>query len=66
MYRKGQGLTLIECAERFGISKSVLSDLERGNRAPTVPLLKKLSQMTEIPVEDLVNSFVPETTDDAA
>lgn len=52
--RARQGLTLIEAAEKLGIGRDTLSDLERGNRHPVMPTLAKIARGYEVPVEDLL------------
>jgi transcriptional regulator with XRE-family HTH domain len=52
--RARQGLTLIEAAERLGIGRDTLSDLERGNRHPVMPTLAKIARGYGVPVEDLL------------
>ena len=47
-------ITLIELAERTGISKSTLSRLENGQRRPTLELLLLLAQAYRVPLDDLV------------
>ncbi len=52
--RARQGLTLIEAAEKIGIGRDTLSDLERGNRHPVMPTLAKIAKGYGVPVEDLL------------
>ncbi len=52
--RARQGLSLIEAAEKLGIGRDTLSDLERGNRHPVMPTLAKIAQGYGVPVEDLL------------
>jgi transcriptional regulator with XRE-family HTH domain len=52
--RARQGLTLIEAAEKIGIGRDTLSDLERGNRHPVMPTLAKIAQGYGVPVEELL------------
>jgi transcriptional regulator with XRE-family HTH domain len=56
--RARQGLTLIEAAEKIGIGRDTLSDLERGNRHPVMPTLAKIAQGYGVPVEDLLEEPV--------
>jgi len=49
-------ITLIELAERTGISKSTLSRLENGQRRPTLELLLLLAQAYRVPLDDLVGA----------
>src|SRR3712207_2643397 len=52
--RARQGLTLIEAAEKIGIGRDTLSDLERGNRRPGMPTLAKVAEGYGVPVEELL------------
>src|SRR5215217_2207109 len=54
--RAQQGLTLAEAAERIGIGRDTLSDLERGIRHPVLSTLAKIAEGYEVPVEDLLAS----------
>src|SRR5215213_6112903 len=56
--RARQGLTLIEAAEKLGIGRDTLSDLERGNRHPVMPTLAKIAKGYGVPVEDLLGEPV--------
>jgi transcriptional regulator with XRE-family HTH domain len=47
-------LTLIQAAERLGIGRDTLSDLERGNRHPVMPTLAKIAEGYDVPVEELL------------
>jgi transcriptional regulator with XRE-family HTH domain len=57
--RARQGLTLIEAAERIGIGRDTLSDLERGRRHPVMPTLAKIADGYSVPVEDLLEEPAP-------
>ena len=54
--RAQQGLTLAEAAERIGIGRDTLSDLERGVRHPVLSTLAKIAEGYDVPVEDLLAS----------
>ena len=54
--RTRRGMTLIEVADRTGISKSTLSRLETGQRRPTLELLLALSVTYRVPLDDLVGA----------
>jgi transcriptional regulator with XRE-family HTH domain len=56
--RARRGLTLIEAAEKAGVGRDTLSDLERGNRHPVMPTLAKIAQGYGVPVEDLLEEDV--------
>lgn len=51
--RRGRGLSLVDLAERTGLSIGNLSQIERGVSAPSVRSLKKLSEALQISVGDL-------------
>jgi transcriptional regulator with XRE-family HTH domain len=55
--RAQRGMTLVEAAERTGVGRDTLSDLERGRRHPTVPTLAKIAQGYGVPVEDLLEDW---------
>lgn len=52
--RMALGLTLATVAERSDISVSTLSRLESGKRRPTLELLLPLTEVYQIPLDDLV------------
>ena len=45
-------MTTIELAAQLGIVNSHISQIETGDRMPSLPLAIKLSKLTGIPVED--------------
>lgn len=52
--RQFHNLTQVELANRLGISKSHLSEIESGKKAVTMNLLEGYSKQFEIPVSSLV------------
>jgi transcriptional regulator with XRE-family HTH domain len=54
--RGQRDITLVELAERTGISKSTLSRLENGQRRPTLELLLPLAQAYRVALDDLVGA----------
>jgi transcriptional regulator with XRE-family HTH domain len=54
--RTRRRLTLTGVAETTGISKSMLSRLENGQRRPTLELLLALSQAHRVPLDDLMGA----------
>ncbi len=42
-FRIAKGHTMKECAEKYGISKRYLADLERGKKAPKLDTLVRIS-----------------------
>lgn len=59
--RTRRRITLTALAELTGISKSTLSRLESGQRRPTLEMLLPLSQLYQVPLDDLVGA--PEVGD---
>ncbi len=49
-------MTLTEVANLTGISKSILSRLENGQRRPSLELLLPLAQTYRVPIDDLVGA----------
>lgn len=47
-------LSQADLAERAGISQGYLSSLERGEKQPTLPILKKLAKALNISVAALI------------
>ncbi len=58
--RKKRNLTLVELANALNISKSALSDYEKGKSRPGIDVVIKLSNFFYIPTDDLNNSEIPE------
>lgn len=54
--RNQLGLTLRALASRSGVSPSMISDVERGAKSPTIATLSALAEAMEIPVSALVES----------
>ncbi len=52
--RRGQGLTLEEFAERSGVSRAMISKLERGEKNPTLVVAAKLAEGFGITLSQLV------------
>ena len=48
------GLTQKEAAKRLGISDDVLSNYERGNPYPNVPMLKKIEEVYQVEYDQLL------------
>lgn len=42
-WREAEGLTLMELAEKTGLSASFLSDIERGRTEPSIKTLRKIA-----------------------
>lgn len=56
--RKELGLSLTELAKQAGISKSYLSNLERGlQKNPSIEVLKKISGYLKVDLENLISGI---------
>lgn len=54
--RKSRGLSLSELAERAGVAKSYLSNVERNIQSnPSIQFLEKISEVLRVPVEGIIN-----------
>lgn len=53
-YRQANNETLQTLAERSGVSKSMISDIESGQKSPTIAVLSKLANAMSISLEALV------------
>ena|SRR5690606_3624504 len=63
-FRKKRGLSLTELAERAGVAKSYLSNVERGIQSnPSVQFLEKVSGVLGVAIEHLIH--VEDDTDPA-
>lgn len=58
--RAEKGLTLEEVAEKAGVSKSMISQIERGSKSPTISILWKICNGIKIPFSELMKT---DTTD---
>lgn len=52
--RKSQNLSLDMLAEKTGVSKSMLGQIERGESNPTVTTVSKIMEGIRVPFEDLI------------
>lgn len=58
--RKQQGLTLSELAERAGIAKSYLSNIERNvNQNPSIQVLERLAAVLDVDIQVLLGIEPP-------
>ncbi len=57
--RARRGLSLTEAAERAGVTRDTISDLERGKRRAYMPTLTKIARGYKVPVEELLEEPVP-------
>lgn len=54
--RKAQGATLDQLAQRSGVSRSMISLIERGASSPTAAVLSKLAAALEVPLATLFDT----------
>jgi transcriptional regulator with XRE-family HTH domain len=59
--REQLGLTLRALAARSGVSASMVSDLERGTKSPTIATLAAIAEALGLPVSALVDIAAPPT-----
>src|SRR6266536_2403100 len=57
--RQASDLTLHQLADRSGVSVSMLSAVERGEKAPTVVVLGRIADGLDTPVERLLGQDAP-------
>ena len=62
-YRKERGLTLAELATMSGVSRSMLSEIERGNANPTYGTLWNLTRALKIDLNRLISGASEERSD---
>lgn len=62
LLRRYQGLNQSALAEKLDISRSYVSELESGNRTPSLDLLGRYAEIFKIPVSSLV--FFAEALED--
>jgi len=54
LLRRSQGLNQSALAKKLDISRSYISELESGNRTPSLDLLKRYAEVFNVPVSSLV------------
>jgi transcriptional regulator with XRE-family HTH domain len=52
-YRKLKGFTQEGFSKELGVSVSILGEIERGNRLPSVDLLERIAHSLKISIDDL-------------
>ena len=65
-HRKSRGLTLEDLAELSGVSKSMLSQIERGQANPTLAVLWSLTRALKLDFADLLEGAGARHLDDEA
>ena len=58
-YRKQRGMSQEDLAEKSGLSRNYVSDIERGVRNPSLLALIKLSRALRVPLRDLLEDVGP-------
>ena len=53
--RKGCGFTQKQVAEKLGVVESCYANWEQGRTEPNVEMLRKLSQVFDLSIDDLIN-----------
>ncbi len=59
--REQMGMTLRALASRSGVSSSMISEIERGAKSPTISTLSALAQALGVPISALVEGAAPAT-----
>lgn len=52
--RLSQGLSMIQLAEKSGLSQSIISLIERGLRSPTMDTMLRLTEALDVPLSDVI------------
>ncbi len=52
--REEKGLSQIELAKRSGVSQAFISQIEKGEKVPTVFIAKKLATALDITVDEMI------------
>ena len=60
--RTERGLTLGQLAKESGVSKAILSDMEKGESNPTINTIIKVSKGLNVPYSRLMEGVEPEST----
>ena len=55
LIRETKGLTQEQVAEKLGVSATAYGDFERGDNDPRLSKLKKLAEIFEMPLSDLID-----------
>jgi transcriptional regulator with XRE-family HTH domain len=59
--REQLGMTLRALASKSGVSSSMISEIERGAKSPTISTLSALAQALGVPISALVEGTAPTT-----
>ena len=52
--RRQRNLTQIRMADRFGIDRTFISDVERGKKSPSLPMIEVLAIGLKVSISDLL------------
>lgn len=52
--RKGKGWTQLDLAQKLGIAASTISMYESGDRGTTIPRFKRIAELLEVSMDELV------------
>jgi transcriptional regulator with XRE-family HTH domain len=55
LIRETKGLTQEQVAEKLGVSATAYGDFERGDNDPRLSKLKKIAEVLEMPLSDLID-----------
>lgn len=55
LFRVYNDLKLVEMANKLGISKSYLSEIETGKKEPSLKVLNKYSEVFQLPLSSIIN-----------
>lgn len=56
--RKKAGLTQLQLAKKVGINREYLSRIENNHSSPSLELLRKIANVLEISVKDLIEDEI--------
>lgn len=54
-YRKARGLTQTEVAETLGVTRQYIGALEKGERKPSLKLLKEIAKLYGVKISKLID-----------
>ncbi len=52
--RMNKGLTQVQLGEQIGVTTSMVNQIERGTKMPTLPLAKEIADVLQCKVEDFL------------
>ena len=57
--RESKGLTQTQLAEKLNLVPSAVNNYEKGIRVPDLPEIKKMADIFDLSVSEIVNIFLP-------